>query len=135
MTDMIEILDRGNYSCVVANGDDVRCFSQRGVADLYHLLRTDAEFLRGSRVADKVVGKGAAALMASGGVARLYTHVISEGAQQLLERCGIDVEYGEVTHHIINRAGSDWCPVEKMCRNIDSIDDIIHLIEKFINKK
>lgn len=40
----------------------VATFDSRGVADLFNLLNDDPEFMQGADVADKVVGKGAAAL-------------------------------------------------------------------------
>ncbi len=134
MIDLIERLDRGDYSCVVAKGEDVRCFSQRGVADLHQLLSSDAEFLRGSMVADKVVGKGAAALMVSGGVERLYSHVISEGALELFARSNVKVEYGRRVDHIINRAGDGWCPVERLCHDVHGVEEILPLIDKFMTE-
>lgn len=62
MNDLIDILHEEHHSLVVANGD-VCTFDGRGISDLYNLLSEDPEFLRGASVADKVVGKGAAALM------------------------------------------------------------------------
>ena len=46
----------------------MRIFRERGVADLFRLLREEPQLLRGAFIADKVVGKGAAALMVLGGV-------------------------------------------------------------------
>ena len=62
MEDLINLLHEGNHSLVVANGD-VATFDGKGVSDLYNLLREDPIFLDGADVADKVVGKGAAALL------------------------------------------------------------------------
>ena len=42
-------------SCVVRNGDEVRIFRERGVKDLYRLLREEPQLLDGAFVADKVV--------------------------------------------------------------------------------
>ncbi len=132
MIDLIEQLNHGDFSCVVAKGDDVRCFRQRGVADLYQLLRSDAEFLQCSIVADKVVGKGAAAIMISGGVEQLYSHIISDGALELFARSNVKVEYGQRVPHIINRTGTGWCPVEKLCRDVHIAEDALPLIDKFM---
>lgn len=61
MEELINLLHSGGYSCVIANGDNIRTFTQRGVADLYDLLTQEPDFLKGASIADKVVGKGAAA--------------------------------------------------------------------------
>ncbi|MFR9620413.1 MAG: DUF1893 domain-containing protein [Rikenellaceae bacterium] len=134
MKGLVERLDREGCSCVVANGADVRNFCMRGIADLHRLLREEAEFLQGALVADKVVGKGAAALMVSGGVSRLYTHIISEGALQLFEQSAVDVEYGLRVPHIINRDKSGWCPVETLCRDVDGVAEILPILDRFIEE-
>lgn len=60
--ELIRILQDGNHSLVVA-GDGIRTFDGRGISDLYGLLTEHPGWLRGASVADKVVGKGAAALL------------------------------------------------------------------------
>ena len=65
LEDIIRLLHEGKHSLVVSNGE-VRTFDRRGVADLYALLQEDSDFLKGASVADKVVGKAAAALMIFG---------------------------------------------------------------------
>ena len=68
MEELINLLHTGGYSCVIDNEGKIRTFTQRGVADLYDLLTREPEFLKGALIADKVVGKGAAALMILGGI-------------------------------------------------------------------
>lgn len=63
---LIERLDAEQCSCVIYNGGETRLFWERGVQDLYRLLKTEPDFLRGAFIADKVIGKAAAALMALG---------------------------------------------------------------------
>ncbi len=126
------MLDQGGFSCVINNAGDIRCFSQRGVADLYQLYCCEPQYLRGAIIADKIVGKGAAALMVAGGVESLYTHTISQGANELLACHGIKVESGRVVDHIINRSRDGWCPIEKLCRDLDNTDEIIARIGEFL---
>lgn len=131
---LIEILDREGCSCVIAKGEQIRTFSLRGVADLHHLSKCEPQFLHGAIVADKIVGKGAAALMARCGVQRLYCHTISAGALSLLATTDMMVEYGECVDHIINRDKSGWCPVERLCREITDINEIVIIVDKFITQ-
>ncbi len=132
MTELITLLHEGGYSCVVRNGEDVRTFTKRGVADLFELLTTKPDFLQGSSIADKVIGKGAAALMVKGGVQRVYADVISQSALDLLRNAGVDVSYSDVVAHIINRAGTGMCPVEQRCLPLSEIDDMVAAIRDFI---
>ncbi len=109
-----------------------RCYWQRGVADLLHLLHDEPEVLHHAQLADKVVGKGAAALMALGHVREVYALTISQPALHLLQKAGITVDYGQCVDHIINRAGTDWCPVEKLCSTAATPEECLPLIEEFV---
>ena len=51
-----------NSLAVITGFGEQMEFCQRGVADLWHLLNSSPELLKGAFVADKVVGKAAAAL-------------------------------------------------------------------------
>ena len=130
----IEELHAGGLSCVICNGSEVRRFSQRGVKDLLRLLHDEPEFLRGAFVADKVVGKGAAALMVLGGVAGLYTDVISTPARTLLESNGIAVTAAVESPNIRNRAGDGICPVEALCADCTTAEECLPGIENFVAK-
>ena len=135
MERLTDLLREGNYSCVIANGEVVRSFTQRGVADLYRLLKEEPASLRGAWVADKVVGKAAAALMALGGVERLHAGVMSQLAWNLLERTGVEASYGCMVPYVKNRDQSGWCPLETLCAGEDSLSEIYETIDGFVNRK
>ena len=126
------MLHEGGHTLVVANGNVFRTFDRRGVADLYRLLREDPGFLRGAGVADKVVGKAAAALMLLGGVAELHTDVISGKAIELLHGSSLRYAYDLEVPHIINRARDGWCPLETRCRDCRTAEECLTQIEAFI---
>lgn len=134
MEEIIELLHREQCSCVIANGD-IRTFRQRGVADLYELLNREPEFLQGASIADKVIGKAAAALMILGGVKEIYADVISEPALALLREAAVEVSFGQAVDHIINRTQTGWCPLETICYQIKSAPEILPLIREFIERK
>lgn len=121
-------------SCIIRNNGTTRTFHERGVKDLHRLLMQEPEILSGASLADKVVGKGAAALMIAGGVAWVYTDVISQAAMELFEQSRVEVQYGEIVPNIINRAGTDICPVEKLCRDCKTAAECLPLIDKFIKE-
>ena len=103
MEELINLLHTGGYSCTIANKGEIRTFTQRGVADIYDLLTQEPEFLKGASIADKVVGKGAAALMILGGIKELYTDIISTKALELLQKSDIKVDFTEEVPFIWNR--------------------------------
>ncbi|WP_195977023.1 DUF1893 domain-containing protein [Alistipes onderdonkii] len=133
-TQAIELLFAEKCSCVIRNGDSMRIFRERGVADLFRLLREEPQLLRGAFIADKVVGKGAAALMVLGGVEGLFADVVSRPALELLAGAGIAVEYTVVVPGIMNRAGTGICPVEQLCAGAETAAECLPLIEEFMQK-
>ena len=131
---IVDQLHLGLYSCVIYNEGKVRSYTQRGVADLYDILNSDeADFLKGAQIADKVIGRAAAALLIKGGIAEVYAEVMSEGALTLLEQHGIEVQYVKLVSHIINRDKSGWCPLELLTRDLEDIEDMYVAIDKFIS--
>lgn len=131
---LIDRLHAEGCSCVIYNDDHTHLFHKRGVQDLHQLLRTSPDTLRGAMIADKVVGKGAAVLMTAGGVRWVYADVISQSALELLLKHNIEAKYGRVVLNIINRAGTDICPVERLCMQCDDIAEALKLIDEFIEK-
>lgn len=125
----------GNHSLALFNGGVTEVFDGKGVADLYRLYTNRPEALQDAIVADKVVGKGAAALMIAGGVREVFARVISLGAIELFEQTGISLNYDKKVDHIINRSGEGWCPVERLCANATTAADCIPLITGFINQQ
>ena len=134
MEELINLLHSGGYSCVIANGDNIRTFTQRGVADLYDLLTQEPDFLKGASIADKVVGKGAAALMILGGIRELHTDIISSKALDLLRSSDIKVHFVQEVPFIWNSDHTGWCPVETMCSEEESAEAILPLIRDFLEK-
>lgn len=131
---LITQLHAEQCSCIIYNNGTTRTFHNRGVKDLHQLLTSEREVLCGALIADKVVGKGAAALMIVGGVKWVYTDVISAAAKELFDQSEVTVEFGELVPNIINRAGTDICPVEKLCQNCNSAEECLPLIDEFITE-
>lgn len=131
-----ERLHSGHYSCVISAADGtVRTFNRRGITDLFIILKNEPEMLREASVADKVVGKAAAALLISGGVSRVYADIISSPALDLLQEHGIEVTYAIGTDHIDNRDGTGWCPMELLSRDENNPETIKDKVEQFLRGK
>ena len=134
MEELINLLHTGGYSCTIANKGEIRTFTQRGVADIYDLLTQEPEFLKGALIADKVVGKGAAALMILGGIKELYTDIISTKALELFRKSDVKVDFAQEVDFIWNRDRTGGCPVETMCSEVESAEEILPLIRDFLEK-
>lgn len=128
------MLHSGGYSCVIANEGKTHTFTQRGVADLYYLLTQEPALLKGALIADKVVGKGAAALMILGGIKELYADVVSSDALSLLQTSDVKVSFAQEVPFIWNRTRTARCPVETLCHNEQSAATILPLIRDFLKQ-
>ncbi len=134
MKQLINILHDEGLTLVVKSADGtLHRYTQRGVKDLLTLVTESPEVLRDALIADKAVGKAAAACMAVGGVRHVHADVMSEPALALLQAHGVKAEYGQLVDHIINRAGTGWCPMEQLSRDIDDPATIIHKVKAFFN--
>ena len=132
MKELIDILHDEGLTLVVQSEDSmIHRFTQRGVKDLLALVTENPEILHDALIADKAVGKAAAACMVVGGVKHVHADVMSEPALALLQAHGILAEYGQLVDHIINRAGDGWCPMERLSRDIDDPAAIISKIKEF----
>jgi len=72
------------------------------------------EAMRGSSVADKIVGEAAAQLCAYSRAAEVFAVTLSECGKDLLERHNINYEYENMVPHILNATKTDLCPFEKV---------------------
>ena len=124
----------GNHSLVVeTKNGEVLTYDGRGVKDIYNLYMTHPESLKGAIVADKVIGTGAATIMALGGIKAYYTNVISQDAFEILNKKGINGKYGELVAFIKNRDGSGRCPLESHLDGFTDSDDVLNRITEFVN--
>ena len=112
--ELVEELREGKSNCIIVKGEEIFKFSLPGVKTLMTLLKEDPSLLKGSIVLDKVVGKGAAALMILGGVAEIYAELISEHAIKLLDTTDIKFSYGEKVPFIENKTKTGFCPIEML---------------------
>lgn len=129
-----DILQAGGYTLVIWN-NGLHTFNGRGISDLYRIYKFEKELLHGAIVADKIIGKGAAALMALGDISEVITDVISFSALSLLEVCGISVSFQKAVPNIINRKGERICPVEQLCAECQTPKGCLPFIERFMSDK
>lgn len=134
--DLWTILQEGGYTLVVKSADGaVTTSKERGVKPLFILLRRSPALLLRASLADKVVGKGAAAMMIAGGVKQVRTGIVSRPALQLLLAHGVEVQYEEEVEKIMNRARTGPCPMETLCAEATTAEACLPLIEEFIRSK
>ncbi|WP_374212445.1 DUF1893 domain-containing protein [Tissierella sp. MB52-C2] len=112
---------------VVKNGEIVYKSKDKGIKPLYTLATEMKEEAKGSSLADRIIGKGAALLCGYMEVDTIYTDLISEGGIKTLEQYRISYSMEKSCPYIKNRDKTDYCPIEKL--SLDTEDPII-LLEK-----
>ena len=112
-----DLMESGDYTCVLTDGGAVYTSALRGVRPLVQFLE-NAENMNGFSAADKVVGRATAYLYVLLGVAAVYAKVISEPAAAVLRAHGIRVEFDRLVPNIINRRGDGICPFEAAVMDI-----------------
>lgn len=127
--EMLDMLNEQGLSLLVYNNDSLSIHANRGVRDLLELLSAEPERLRGAIVADKVIGKAAAALMATGGVQEVHTNIICTPARELLEQEGIKVFAREEVEKILNKDKTHMCPIDSQLEGIETVEECVRVLK------
>lgn len=114
----IELLNSGRYTCVLCKDDIVYKSTETGIKPMMEFISKGYD-LNGFSAADKIVGKAAAMLFVLTGVKTVYGEVMSEKAVHFLDKNDIPSVHKKLTPMIINRMGTDLCPMEKTVVDID----------------
>jgi len=134
MEELKGLLQREDVRGVIRSANGIiREFHRQGVADLFALLTEEPQLLKGATVADRVIGRGAALLMVKGGVKEVFAFVMSQPALDVLRQAGIPAAYATLQPNIINRTGTDICPIEKLTASTSDPDEAYRRIKNFIN--
>ncbi|ABR47426.1 Domain of unknown function DUF1893 [Alkaliphilus metalliredigens QYMF] len=128
-------LAEGGYSYVLVKDEKVISTScDKGIQPLMDILLDEEKQMQGSTLADKVIGKAAAFLCILGEVKQVYAQVIGDCAKDVLEHHGIEVEYNRIVPYIMNRDGTDKCPLEKLVDHVEDPREAYEAIRDFMTK-
>lgn len=101
----------GHTICLCKDGNCLYS-EKRGIAPMMNFIASGTD-MRGYSVADIVVGKAAAMLFVLSGIKSVFAKTLSKSGEEILKRYEIPYEYETLTDKIINRDGTDICPMEK----------------------
>lgn len=116
------------HTLCLCKGGQVITSDLRGIAPMMNFI-ADGVDLSGYSVADVVVGKAVAMLFVKCGVKCVYAKTISEPAKEFLLSRGVALEYETLTPKIINRAGTDTCPMEKTVLACSDVEEGYKLLK------
>ncbi len=111
----------GHTICLCKDGNCLYS-DKKGIAPMIDFIESGIN-LSGYSVADLIVGKAAAMLFVKCGITKVFAKTLSENGKKILEKFGLDYEYEILTEKIINRAGTDMCPMEKAVLNCDDVEE------------
>lgn len=132
ISEMIALVEAGD-SCVLAkNGVIIARDKGRGISPLLRVL--DNGKLEGAIVADKIIGRAAAAICVLGGAKVVYANVMSEGAKALLDKHGIKASTAKITDEIINRDKTGICPMEKAVKELTDPSEMVKAIRQTVKE-
>lgn len=124
-----QVLEAGDYTCVLCLGERRFTSHRRGVTPLLQFIESKEDFT-GFSAADKVVGKATAMLYRLLGVKAVWGKVMSKGAVTILRQAEIAVCFEQLTDHIINRTKTGPCPMEAATAHTDEPREALKIIQE-----
>lgn len=134
MTD-IEIAKSNLSGYTICLCKDGNCLysERRGIAPMMNFIANGTD-MRGYSVADLVVGKAAAMLFVLSGIKSVFAKTLSKSGEEILKRHEIPYEYETLTDKIINRDGTDICPMEKAVSVTEDPQEAYDLLSERIKR-
>jgi len=116
-----DALRRGGYSLVIVkDGRMIYASRSHGIGGILEAIEELDNRIERASVADRIIGKAAALLLAYSKVKDAYVLVISRNGLETLRSHGIQVDYESLVPKILDRSRREICPFEKIALEIDS---------------
>jgi hypothetical protein len=116
---------------VVKDGTTIFHSRSSGISGLLEAVERLRNDLNGSSVADRVVGRAAALLLASSQVGIVYALTLSVEGLKVLEENGIPLQYEKLVPKILDKSGRDICPFERFSMTISSLSEAYEKLKNF----
>jgi hypothetical protein len=137
VSQLLARLDKEELSVIIVSKSKVLYTSQvHGIAPLIDAIdRVGVDALRGSEVADRVIGKASALLICYFEAKKAFAKIMSVAGAEVLRSHAIDFFTEKSTKEIRNRNNSDICPFEKAVLQVDNPSEAYRLIKLQIGRK
>ena len=127
-----EILKKRDLSLVIVKEDELLFeSSSSGIKGLLQAIDKFEDGLDGSSVADRVVGRAAALLLAYSRVRDVYAVTLSDEGLEVLKENSVPVEHDNLVPNILDRKGENICPFEKFSLTITSVEEAYRQLRAF----
>lgn len=138
MTDLeraVEIYHAGDHAFVlVKDGRIVAAGARPGVAELLEWVTQLPGEVRGSSLADKIVGKAVAMLAVHAGITEIYTPLGSEAAAAVLAKYNIPFRAERTVPLIRNKRQDGPCPMEQLTLPITEPEAAVVALKSFVTQ-
>ena len=126
------VLKERNLSLVIAKRSRLLFESRSsGISGLLQAVGDLKENLHDSSVADRVVGRAAALVLAQSGVKGVYAATLSKEGLRVLEENDIYIEHDNLVPKILDKEGKSICPFERFSATIESVDEAYEELRTF----
>ncbi|MCS7119851.1 MAG: DUF1893 domain-containing protein [Nitrososphaerota archaeon] len=127
-----KILVKDNLSlAIVKKGEIIFRSDATGIVGLLTAIERLGEKMHKSSVADRIVGKAAALLLAGSHVDFVYAEIMSNEGLKVLKENNVNLQYGRLVPFILNKHKNDICPYEKFSSLLSSPDEAFEMLRKF----
>ncbi len=131
-----ELLEKEDYTLVVVkDGDIIFTSKEKGIKPMYNLIKDMKEEAKGSSIADKVIGRGAALLSTYVKIKEVFGEVVSKEAVEVLEENNIAYSFSIICDYIKNRDKTGLCPIENLSLGKTDVEVFIGELESFFKSK
>lgn len=119
-----QLHEKGLTLSIVKNGEIIYETALHGVSGFLEATEKLGNQLKGTAIADRVVGKAIALLCAYVKVKAVYAIILSEEAKKVLEEHMIYHEWNNLVENILNINKTEICPFEKLATEISNQSNI-----------
>jgi len=114
-------LSQKNLSLVIVKNSRVLFETEsHGISGLLKAVKQLQDNMAGSSVADRIVGRAAALLLAYSGVVAVFAVTVSDGGIEVLKNNHVFHEFGRRVPRILDSKKVDVCPFERL---VDKFSD------------
>ena len=118
----LAIQNLNGFSLCLCKNENYIFSNGTGISPMMNFI-SEGRDLTGWSAADIIVGKAVAMLFIKSGIISVYGKVMSINAKEILDKHDILCKYEILTDKIINRKGTDICPMEKTVKYINDIEE------------
>jgi hypothetical protein len=120
---------------LVRDGQVIGSGVDHGVAELLAAVERLGDDVRGAALADKVVGKAVALIVAHAGIEQVYTPVASRPAIEFFAARRIPLHAEAFIPTVLNRRGDGPCPLEQLTMELDDAAAGIAKLREFLDRR